>query len=409
MMTRLFFLLPTAVAAWTLATGERLTGSLHKAAAATTSGGSILDLAAAEQWCTANRLKERHLFDVYRHLFKRGGEFTAASLHEDADLPLKYSTALCGHFFGGVTTSKIVDRVPSEGGLKLVVELASGHRIETVLIFHDHESSGKSRSTVCVSSQVGCARACSFCATGTMGLRANLNSAEVLEQVWHACREAPEGYDVRNVVFMGMGEPLDNMEVLLDTLRGLTHQALFGLSAKQLTVSTVGASPERIRRLADEAPTVRLALSLHSATLPLRAQLIPSATSMEDLNSALDYHAQTTGCGLMVEYLLIRGVNDRDCDADALAAFCAERNAAAIATAQAPLSKKAARAATGYVNLIPFNPTEAGTQHGYTTPSDDDVERFHARLRDEHGVNALVRWTSAAGRDANGACGQLVV
>jgi adenine C2-methylase RlmN of 23S rRNA A2503 and tRNA A37 len=402
----LLALLPTVITAWTLDTGARLAGSAARAS--TTSGGSILDVAAAEQWCTANGLKERHLFDVYRHLFMRGGEFTAASLNEDAHLPLKYSTALCGHFVG-VTTSKVVSRVPSEGGLKLVVELASGHRIETVLIFHDHESSGKSRCTVCVSSQVGCARACSFCATGTMGLRANLGAAEILEQVWHAFREAPEGYGVRNVVFMGMGEPLDNIEVLLETLRGLTHQALFGLSAKQLTVSTVGASPDRIRRLADVAPKVRLALSLHSADLPLRTQLIPSATSMEELNAALDYHAQTTRCGLMVEYLLIEDVNDRDCDADALAAFCRERNVAAVAATTAPLSKKEARAATGYVNLIPFNPTEAGSKHGYTTPSDAAVERFHARLRDQHGVNALIRWTSAAGRDANGACGQLVV
>jgi adenine C2-methylase RlmN of 23S rRNA A2503 and tRNA A37 len=121
----------------------------------------------------------------------------------------------------------------------------------------------------------------------------------------------------------------------------------------------------------------------------------------------------------VVEYLLIDAVNDRESDADALAAFCAERAAAAAPAAAggagaagggAPaLSRKQARAAAGYVNLIPFNPTEAGALHGYATPSDAAVERFHARLRDEHGVNALVRWTSAVGRDANGACGQLVV
>ena len=175
----LFALLPSAVAAWTLDTGARLPGSAARVSAA--SGGSILDVAAAEQWCTANGLKERHLFDVYRHLFMRGGEFTAASLNEDAHLPLKYSTALCGHFVG-VTTSKVVSRVPSEGGLKLVVELASGHRIETVLIFHDHESSGKSRCTVCVSSQVGCQMGCQFCATGTMGILGDLTAAEILEQ-----------------------------------------------------------------------------------------------------------------------------------------------------------------------------------------------------------------------------------
>ena len=187
------------------------------------------------------------------------------------------------------------------------------------------------------------------------------------------------------------------------------------LSAKHLTVSTVGASPERIRRLADEAPRVRLALSLHAATLPLRSQLIPSATGMAELTEALDYHAAATRCGLMVEYLLIAAVNDRPSDADALAAFCAERAAAAAAAAadaapgDAPRSRKEARAAAGYVNLIPFNPTDAGSLHGYETPSDAAVAAFHARLRDRHGVNALVRWTSAVGRDANGACGQLVV
>jgi adenine C2-methylase RlmN of 23S rRNA A2503 and tRNA A37 len=311
-------------------------------------------------------------------------------------------------YFAGVTTSKVVQRVPSEGGLKLVVELASGHRVETVLILHDHKSSGTTRCTVCVSSQVGCARACSFCATGTMGIVANLHSAEILEQVWHARNEVPQGYSVRNVVFMGMGEPLDNFDALHGALRGLTHQALFDLSSKHLTVSTVGALPERIRRLADVAPKVRLALSLHSATLPLRQRLIPSATSMPALTSALDYHARTTRCGLMVEYLLIDGLNDNDADADALAGFCAERDAA-FADVAPPLSRKQARAAAGYVNLIPFNPTAAGDANGYATPSDERVERFHSRLREKHGVNALVRWTSTVGRDAQGACGQLVV
>jgi adenine C2-methylase RlmN of 23S rRNA A2503 and tRNA A37 len=196
-------LLPAVVAAWTLDTGARLAGSPKLLP--TASGGSILDVAAAEQWCTANGLKEQHLLGVYRHLFHKGGEFTAASLMtapEAARLPRNQAAALCRHF-SGVTTSTVVQRVPSEGGLKLVVELASGRRVETVLIFHDHESSGTSRCTVCVSSQVGCARACSFCATGTMGLLSNLDAAEILEQVWHARREAPEGYNVRNIVFMG--------------------------------------------------------------------------------------------------------------------------------------------------------------------------------------------------------------
>ena len=401
--------LVVSTAAWTLNAGERIAAAAAAAAGAAgklSSPLSILDLPQAEHWCTEKALKEQHLQNVYRHLFRNGGSFDAESLHSHAELPREKAAALCAHF-AGVTTTKIVQRVPSEGGLKLIVELASGQRIETVLILHDHKSSGARRCTVCVSSQVGCARACSFCATGTMGIIANLNAAEILEQVWHARNEVPAGYSVRNVVFMGMGEPLDNYDALLGALRGLTHQSLFDLASKHVTVSTVGASPERIRRLADAAPKVRLALSLHSATLPLRQQLIPSATSMPALTDALDYHARTTGCGLMVEYLLIDGVNDRQSDADALAAFCAERDAAS-ASAMPLMSRKQARAAAGYVNLIPFNPTEAGAAHGYATPSDGNVERFHAWLREKHGVNALVRWTSAVGRDAQGACGQLV-
>ena len=405
MMTSAIFALSTLapmVAAWRLDAGSRIAAMAMTTQSASS---SILNLPLAEQWCTDHSLTQRHLLNVYGHIFRRDGSFDADALHSHAEIPRDKAGAMAARF-SGVLTSEVVKRVPSEGGLKLVVKLASGHTVETVLIFHDHQSSGASRCTVCVSSQVGCARACSFCATGTMGLKANLHSAEILEQVWHARREAPEGYAVRNVVFMGMGEPLDNFGELLVALRGLTHQALFDLSAKHVTVSTVGASPDRIRRLADVAPTVRLALSLHSATLPLRAQLIPSATTMPELTDALDYHARQTRCGLMVEYLLIAGVNDRDCDADALAAFCVQRHAV-TASATPPLSRKQARAAAGYVNLIPFNPTEAGDAHGYATPSNEAVEHFHARLR-EHGVNALVRWTSALGRDVNGACGQLV-
>ena len=410
-------------ASWTLETGARIAAPSVSSSSAAVSlrGSSILDLPLAERWFNEQGLSQRHLLNVYRHVFRRGGAFTPHALNTQAELPRAAANALCDQFAGS-TTSSVVERVPSEGGLKLVVELKSGHKIETVLILHDHKSTGKSRCTVCVSSQVGCARACSFCATGTMGLRSQLSGAEILEQVWHARNEVTSlGYSVRNVVFMGMGEPLDNFDAVLASLRGLTHQSLFDLAAKHLTVSTVGASPDRIRQLADTAPKVRLALSLHSATQDLREQLIPSATGMTELCDALDYHARATRCGLMVEYLLIDGVNDGESDADALAAFCLERDAAAAAMtmtnvapaggggAGATVTRAGPKISAGYVNLIPFNPTEAGSLRGYETPSDGAVERFHARLRDVHGVHALCRWKSATGRDAAGACGQLVV
>lgn len=180
-----------------------------------------------------------------------------------------------------------------------------------------------------------------------------------------------------------------------------------GLSSLSLSLSRwssggqVGASPDKIRALANDAPTVRLALSLHAASQPLRLQLIPSATTMPALCEALDEHRRATRAGLMIEYLLIDGVNDQPADADALAAFClAREHAAGSATA---------KGSGGYVNLIPFNPTSAGDEHGYAAPSDEAVGAFHSRLRHVHGVHALIRWTSAVGRDANGGCGQLVV
>jgi adenine C2-methylase RlmN of 23S rRNA A2503 and tRNA A37 len=397
-------------------------------------GTSIFDLAAAESWCTHASASPAHLQSVYRHLFRRAGVLTAEALHSEAGLPRQLAAGVCSAFVP--CSSRVVDRIESAGGRKLVVKLASGLRVETVLIMHEHRSTGRQRCTVCVSSQVGCARQCSFCATGTMGALAQLSAAEILEQVWHARQSVREdgGAEVRNVVFMGMGEPLDNLGAVLGSLRGLTHQSLFDLGARRITVSTVGGSADRIRRLADEAPRVRLALSLHAATQQLREQLIPSARAvpLDALGEALDYHATATGEGACLEYLLIAGVNDAPEHADALAAFCRERagpagfcnlvrraprrfaqayrvenfpalcnlhNAPALPEAYAP----------SLCLQIPYNPTSAGALRGYETPSDDRVSAFHSRLRDLHGVHALVRWSSAAGRDAAGACGQLVV
>ena len=206
-------------------------------------------------------------------------------------------------------------------------------------------------------------------------------------------RVKPDGM-VRNVVFMGMGEPLDNYEAVHEALRGLTHQYLFQLGAKHLTVSTVGASARILRMLADDVPQVNLAVSLHSALQESRELLIPSAksTSLLALGAALDYHARQSGRGAMLEYLLIADVNDRDVDVTALADFCHARNVVA------PV----------FVNLIPYNPTLAGMEFGYTTPSDDRIYAFHHRLQ-ACGIASLVRWSSAAGRETQGACGQLAL
>ncbi|KAL1524989.1 hypothetical protein AB1Y20_019865 [Prymnesium parvum] len=405
MLLLLLLIIQPCTPSWTLRAGERI--ALQPAAASPYPPSSplpLLDLCAAERWCALHGGKPSHLQAVYRSLFRHGGSLDAPSL-QLAGLPRALSHQLSAAFTA--CASRVVGVVESTDGLKLLVELASGRRIETVLVLHEHASTGGRRCTVCVSSQVGCARQCSFCATGTMGAVAQLSAAEILEQVWLA-REVlaarGERAELRNVVFMGMGEPLDNFAAVSHALRGLTHQSLFDLSARRITVSTVGASAARIRELADAAPRVRLALSLHAASQPLREQLIPSATAcaLPALAAALDYHALRAAEGCMVEYLLLRGVNDADEHADELARFCAARAAAVPPRA-------AGRARPGFVNLIPYNPTAAGALRGYEAPSEERVRTFHARLREVHGIHALIRWKSASGQDANGACGQLVV
>ncbi len=146
---------------WTLDSGARIPAVRRSSSSIPSSTysspASVLALPHIEEFCNAAGLSERHLLNVYRHLFRRGGELSAAALRSEAEMPKAAAEALCEHFV--IVTSTVVKRVPSEGGVKLVVELASGHHVETVLILHDHRSSGRSRCTVCVSSQVGCARA----------------------------------------------------------------------------------------------------------------------------------------------------------------------------------------------------------------------------------------------------------
>jgi adenine C2-methylase RlmN of 23S rRNA A2503 and tRNA A37 len=373
---------------------------------------SIFDLRRVEQWATARGLKEHHLKTIYYVAMHSSSKYNAnrengaadetpPTFEEQllqADFPRKHAAALVEEF--SLTTCRVVEtRSSTSGGLKVVIELPkSALLLETVIIRHEREGS-PTRFTVCVSSQVGCAKACSFCATGSMGLLANLSSAEILEQVYLARSLLGEKHqdDLRNVVFMGMGEPLDNYDAVHEACRGLTHQCMFGFRAKHVTISTVGDAPDRIRQLADEAPQISLALSLHGATQELRLKLIPTAkrSPLEQLEEAMDYHALKSNRGAMLEYLLIDGVNDDDDAAKALVRFCRNRSSAGSKISP-------------FVNLIPYNPTVAGEGFEYQTPSDDRIDTFHNLLREE-GINSLVRWSSAKGRDADGACGQLAL
>ncbi|HUF33323.1 MAG TPA: 23S rRNA (adenine(2503)-C(2))-methyltransferase RlmN [Acidimicrobiales bacterium] len=259
--------------------------------------------------------------------------------------------------------------------VKWLWRLADEALVETVLMHY------RDRSTVCISSQAGCAMACSFCATGQAGFERHLSVGEIVEQVVRAAQRArATGRRLSNVVFMGMGEPMANYDRVLTATRRI-HVDL-GLSARHLTISTVGVVPG-IRRLAAEDLPVNLAVSLHAANDELRDELVPlnRRYPLAVLTEACADHVAATGRRLSFEWALIDGVNDRRSDVVELAEL--------------------ARPLRAHVNLIPLNPTP-----GYATPGTpaEGVRDFCDRLR-SLGVNATVRQNRGTSIDA--ACGQL--
>ena len=261
--------------------------------------------------------------------------------------------------------------------VKWLFGLDGGARVETVLMHYPD------RTTVCVSSQAGCAMGCGFCATGQAGFQRQLTTGEIVEQVVRAARRSRDGgRRLGNVVFMGMGEPLANLDNVWPAVERL--HADVGLSARHLTISTVGMVPG-IRRLAESDLPVNLAVSLHAANDDLRDELVPinKRYPLSVLMSACADHLRAKGRRLSFEWALIDGTNDREQDARELAELCRSL----------PLP--------AHVNLIPLNPTPGYPTQG--TPR-EGVRRFRAQL-DDLGVNATVRRNR--GTDIDAACGQL--
>jgi 23S rRNA (adenine2503-C2)-methyltransferase len=270
---------------------------------------------------------------------------------------------------------EVANEVASDQGAtrKWVFRLENGSTIETVLMRYED------RVTVCVSSQAGCAMGCTFCATGQAGFSGQLSVGQVLEQVMFASRAAAP-LRLSNVVFMGMGEPLANYAVTVEVLRRLHDYR--GLSARQLTVSTVGVAPA-IERLAREGLPLTLAVSLHAANNVTRDELVPlnRRYPLERLHDACRTWLDTTGRRLSFEWALIDGVNDTDRAIVELAGY--------------------ANSLSAHVNLIPLNPTPGFLVLG---SSAQRVGEFRDGLV-SLGVNATVRNTR--GRSIAAACGQL--
>lgn len=262
---------------------------------------------------------------------------------------------------------------------KLLMKLRDEHLIECVVI------PNLSRTTVCVSSQVGCARGCEFCMTATMGIVRNLRAHEIVAQVVAAILETKSAglAQVRNVVFMGMGEPLDNLAEVEKALNIITHPRALGLSPNHITVSTVGGAPTKIRKLGDLP--AQIAWSVHAVEQVLRKRLVPTtAQSMESMRDVFTEILKKRNDTIFVEMALIDGVNDTDECAKALVDFLEP----------CPGDVR--------VNLLPLNEGRAGLR-----PSPAKRVSAFAKIVSTAGIRTLIR--TPRGQEQNAACGQLVV
>jgi 23S rRNA (adenine2503-C2)-methyltransferase len=285
----------------------------------------------------------------------------------------------------------------ADGGLtvKTAWRLNDGSMIESVIMRYPKTAHSAARNTICISSQAGCGMACPFCATGQGGLRRNLSTAEILAQVADAetrlgAGELPGGPGrISNVVFMGMGEPMANYNRMLAAVRTLVAPTPdgFGISARGVTVSTVGFVPQ-IKKLAAEGLPVTLAVSLHAPDDGLRDELIPvnQRWKVDELLDAAHGYYAATGRRVSIEYALIRDINDQAVRADELAR---------------QLKRRGWNSAWAHVNLIPLNPTPGSK---WTASRKRDQDAFIAHL-ERAGVPVTLRDTR--GSDIDGACGQL--
>ena len=270
---------------------------------------------------------------------------------------------------------EIVEEVHQEGVVKFVTALKDGHRIESVILPME------SHLTICVSSQVGCRMGCRFCETGRLGLLRQLTVEEIVGQVYQARKRF--GAPIRNVVFMGMGEPFDNFDAVIQAVRVLCDQRGLDIAQRYITLSTAGHI-DGIEKLASLGmPHLKLAVSLNAPNDALRTQLMPihRMASLAQLQACLMRYPLKKGYTHMIAYVLIPGANDTP--------ECARQ----LARWLAPLKAK--------VNLIPFNP---GTQAVYRSPTETELTYFRQQLID---LKVNVQKRASRGRNLMAACGQL--
>ena len=270
------------------------------------------------------------------------------------------------------------------GAKKFIFSTKENNKIESVIIPEER------RTTLCLSTQIGCPLDCAFCATGLMGYKKNLTAGEIFDQYLLAAKDYGKE-NISNIVYMGMGEPLLNYDATLKSLEIFAEELTTGMSLKKITVSTVGITP-KIYKLAETGLKVKLAFSLHSCFNDVRSKIMPinkKYTLIQNLE-AIKYYARKTKTRITFEYVMLEGINDREDDIKALAKLCSE------------IPSK--------VNVIPFNSLRhmnpAGLSAELKPTAKSRIEEFVKKLRDRN-ITVTIRFTQ--GEDIAAACGQLAV
>ncbi|MCA9104423.1 MAG: 23S rRNA (adenine(2503)-C(2))-methyltransferase RlmN [Planctomycetales bacterium] len=308
---------------------------------------------------------------IRRWVFERRAE----DFESMNDLPKSLRARLAEHFVLWQGEIDVHSRA-TDGTEKLLLKWPSGAKIECVLIREGD------RRTICISSQVGCAMGCVFCASGLDGVERNLSHAEIVEQMLRLQRLLPADERLSHIVVMGMGEPLANLDNVLVALREANAKTGLDISARRITISTVGLPPA-LRRLTQEEPRYHLAVSLHAPNDALRSEIVPvnRKIGIEAVMEAADEYFEASGRRLTFEYVLLGQLNDSPQHARELAALL--------------------RGRTALLNVIPYNPV-AGLP--YKTPSPEAIDRFRGEL-EQRGIN--VQFRQRKGDEINAACGQL--
>lgn len=312
---------------------------------------------------------------LFRHVHKNG----LTDFNKMTDLSKEIRAHLEENYF--ITKCEVLTQKKSGSAVKYLLRFPDGETVETVLMLYEDRDEQRERRTLCISTQVGCAMGCVFCATGISQFARQLTTGEIIAQVW-AANHLLDPRHVTNVVLMGMGEPLANYKAVVKAIRLLNSEEGLNIGIRRITLSTSGLAPQ-IRRLATEGLGIVLAISLHAPNDELRSQLMPVniAYPLAELLSAVDEYIATTGRRVTFEYILLKDINDGPEHARQLC--------------------KLVKRKLINVNLIPYNEV---SEAAYSRSTPERVALFRNILTGE-GVDAVIR--EEMGGEIDAACGQL--